>query len=120
VPDKTEAFLGQPSDRAVRRSPYLSGLVADDRQPAAPASRSAHGPILDPDALSRRAHNLTEKTKRKISTPRRGLDRPAPTGMTLLAYTAEPDSPSQDALNLLASWAATLDQATTTHTMDRV
>ncbi|WP_405606900.1 hypothetical protein [Streptomyces sp. NBC_00076] len=24
----------------------------------------------------------------------------------LLTYTAEPDSPSQDALNLLASWAA--------------
>jgi hypothetical protein len=26
---------------------------------------------------------------------------------SLLTYTAEPDSPSQDALNLLASWAAT-------------
>ena len=34
--------------------------------------------------------------------------------LTFLAYTAEPGSPSQDALNLLASWAATvaqLDQA---------
>jgi transcription regulator MmyB-like protein/helix-turn-helix protein len=28
---------------------------------------------------------------------------------SLLTYTAEPDSPSQDALNLLASWAATTD-----------
>jgi hypothetical protein len=27
-----------------------------------------------------------------------------------LVYTAEPGSPSGDALNLLASWAATLDQ----------
>jgi transcriptional regulator with XRE-family HTH domain len=31
--------------------------------------------------------------------------------LTLLAYTAEPGSPSHDGLNLLASWAATLDQA---------
>jgi transcriptional regulator with XRE-family HTH domain len=29
---------------------------------------------------------------------------------SLLTYTAEPDSPSQDALNLLASWAATTDK----------
>ncbi|HKN89117.1 MAG TPA: transcriptional regulator, partial [Acidimicrobiia bacterium] len=31
--------------------------------------------------------------------------------LTLLAYTAEPGSPTHDGLNLLASWAATLDQA---------
>jgi transcriptional regulator with XRE-family HTH domain len=30
--------------------------------------------------------------------------------LTVLVYTAEPGSPSQDALNLLASWAATMDQ----------
>jgi hypothetical protein len=30
-------------------------------------------------------------------------------GMSLFVYTAEPATPSQDALNLLASWAATLD-----------
>ncbi len=30
--------------------------------------------------------------------------------LTLLVYTAEPGSPSQDALNLLASWAATLER----------
>ncbi len=34
--------------------------------------------------------------------------------LTVLAYTAEPGSPSQDALNLLASWAATLDQQAAT------
>ena len=28
-------------------------------------------------------------------------------GQSLLTYTAEPGSPSQDALSLLASWAAT-------------
>jgi transcriptional regulator with XRE-family HTH domain len=31
-------------------------------------------------------------------------------GQSLLTYTAEPGSPSQDALRLLASWAATLNQ----------
>ena len=31
-------------------------------------------------------------------------------GQSLLTYTAEPGSPTQDALNLLASWAATTDK----------
>jgi hypothetical protein len=35
----------------------------------------------------------------------------ADAGLTMAVYTAEPGSPSHDALNLLASWAATLDQA---------
>jgi transcriptional regulator with XRE-family HTH domain len=39
------------------------------------------------------------------------LELPADTGLTMLVYTAEPGSASADALNLLASWAATLDQA---------
>jgi hypothetical protein len=39
-------------------------------------------------------------------------------GQSLLTYTAEPGSPSQDALSLLATWAATTDgfeQAASTH-----
>ena len=42
--------------------------------------------------------------------------------LTFLAYTAEPGSPSQDALNLLASWAATvaqLDQPETAEATDQ-
>ncbi|HEV7655522.1 MAG TPA: helix-turn-helix transcriptional regulator [Mycobacteriales bacterium] len=35
------------------------------------------------------------------------LQLPAEPGLTLTAYTAEPGSPAQDALSLLASWAAT-------------
>jgi transcriptional regulator with XRE-family HTH domain len=35
---------------------------------------------------------------------------PDATSQGILAYTAEPDSPSQDALNMLASWAATSDE----------
>ena len=36
---------------------------------------------------------------------------PADPSQSLLTYTAEPGSPSQDALNLLASWAATTDNS---------
>jgi transcriptional regulator with XRE-family HTH domain len=35
------------------------------------------------------------------------LELPGDPGLTMLVYTAEPASPTQDALNLLASWAAT-------------
>ena len=38
------------------------------------------------------------------------LDLPADPGLSLIVYGAEPGSPSQDALRLLASWAATQDQ----------
>lgn len=37
----------------------------------------------------------------------------ADAGLTILAYTAEPGSKSEEALNLLASWTATLDHAET-------
>jgi transcriptional regulator with XRE-family HTH domain len=37
------------------------------------------------------------------------LEIPADPGQTIVAYAAEPGSPSQQALNLLASWAATQD-----------
>lgn len=36
-----------------------------------------------------------------------GLELPADDGLSLLVYTAEPGSPTGDALRLLASWAAT-------------
>jgi transcriptional regulator with XRE-family HTH domain len=39
------------------------------------------------------------------------LDLAADPGLTLFTYTAEPGSPSEGALKLLGSWAATLDRA---------
>jgi hypothetical protein len=39
------------------------------------------------------------------------LDLAADSGLRISAYTAEPGTPSDDALKLLATWAATLDQA---------
>jgi transcriptional regulator with XRE-family HTH domain len=38
------------------------------------------------------------------------LDLAADTGLRISAYTAEPGTPSDDALKLLATWAATLDE----------
>jgi transcriptional regulator with XRE-family HTH domain len=42
------------------------------------------------------------------------MELPADAGLTLNVYTAEPGSPSADALGLLASWSATLDEAALT------
>src|SRR5215472_7141282 len=39
------------------------------------------------------------------------LDLAADAGLRISAYTAEPGTPSDDALKVLASWAATLDEA---------
>ena len=39
------------------------------------------------------------------------MELSADTGLTLTAYSPEPDSPSADGLALLASWAATMDQS---------
>jgi transcriptional regulator with XRE-family HTH domain len=41
------------------------------------------------------------------------MDLPADPGLVLTAYTAEPGTPSQDALGLLASWAATAEPTST-------
>jgi hypothetical protein len=38
------------------------------------------------------------------------MELPADTGLAIIAYSAEVESPSADNLRLLASWAATLDQ----------
>ena len=43
------------------------------------------------------------------------MELAADPGLTLLVYTAEPDTPSTDALALLASWAATLDRQEREH-----
>lgn len=39
------------------------------------------------------------------------MELSADTGLTMFAYTTEPGSKFEEALNLLASWTATPDQA---------
>ena len=43
------------------------------------------------------------------------MELPADPGLTLNAFFAEPGAASADALNVLASWAATHDQASASH-----
>ena len=47
------------------------------------------------------------------------LDVTADPGLVRQAYSAKPGSPSHDALSLLASWAATLDQEQALPTVDQ-
>jgi transcriptional regulator with XRE-family HTH domain len=47
------------------------------------------------------------------------LELSADTGLTMFAYSAEPGSRSEQALNLLASWSATSDQAEPAHAPHR-
>ena len=47
------------------------------------------------------------------------LELPADPGLTMITYTAEPGSASHDALDFLASWAATVDQAETAQAPDQ-
>jgi transcriptional regulator with XRE-family HTH domain len=47
------------------------------------------------------------------------LDLAADSGLVILTYTAEPGSKSDEALNLLGSWAATIEQSEATPASDR-
>jgi transcriptional regulator with XRE-family HTH domain len=47
------------------------------------------------------------------------LDLAADHGLTMFTYTAEPGSRSEEALNLLGSWTATVDPAESARTADR-
>ena len=47
------------------------------------------------------------------------LQLAADTGLTMLVYTAEPGSSSADALTMLASWVATLEQTELTSATER-
>jgi MmyB-like transcription regulator ligand binding domain len=47
------------------------------------------------------------------------LDLAADSGLVIVVYTAEPGSKSAEALNLLASWTATLDEPDVAETSER-
>src|SRR5213079_699951 len=47
------------------------------------------------------------------------LDLAADSGLTIVTYAAEPGSRSEEALNLLGSWAATVDSAESAHAADQ-
>jgi hypothetical protein len=67
--------------------------------------RDVAQPVLD---LELRALRLTFEM----------MELKADAGLTILPYTAEPGSRSEEALNLLASWTATPDEKQSTTVMD--
>jgi MmyB-like transcription regulator ligand binding domain len=81
----------QPRQTATRLS--FGGTVRGDAGPRPHPTPATGAPVVGDLDLTYEATEL-----------------PAGPGLTLLVYTAEPASPTQDALTLLASWAATLDQ----------
>jgi transcriptional regulator with XRE-family HTH domain len=54
-----------------------------------------------------------------LSLPFDAMELPADPGLTLTAYSAEPGSPSEEKLNLLASWSAAGDSASSALEADR-
>ena len=94
------------------RDPYdrgLSDLVGQlsTRSELFRARWAAHNVRLHQTGVKRFRHPVVGE----LTLAFEAMDLTADPGLTLTVYTAEPSSPSHDALRLLASWAATLDQA---------
>jgi transcriptional regulator with XRE-family HTH domain len=102
------------------RNPYdrgLSDLIGElsTRSEAFRTRWAAHNVRLHHTGVKHFLHPVVGD----LSLTFEAMELPADTGLTFTAYSAEPGSPSHDALKLLASWSATLDQAETAHTTDR-
>jgi hypothetical protein len=67
---------------------------------------AAHNVRLHRTGVKRLRHHVVGE----LTLDYDAMELPADTGLTIIAYSAEPASPSADNLRLLASWAATLDQ----------
>jgi len=94
------------------RSPHdkaLSGLIGElsTRSEIFRTWWAAHNVRFHQTGVKRLHHPVVGD----LSLTFEALDLAADAGLRISAYTAEPGSPSEDALNLLASWAATVDQA---------
>ena len=93
------------------RDPYdraLSDLVGElsTRSEEFGARWAAHDVRLHRTGVKRFHHPLVGD----LSLSYEALELPADAGLTIFAYTAEPNSPSYDAVNLLASWTSTPDE----------
>jgi transcriptional regulator with XRE-family HTH domain len=94
------------------RDPYnraLTDLVGElaTRSDAFRTRWAAHDVRLHHTGAKRFRHPLVGD----LSVAFNAMELPADPGLTLTVYTAEPGSSSEEKLTLLASWAATADQA---------
>lgn len=104
-------FLAQRwSPRRISRQPRL-------RFPGEP------GMWLCPESIYQAVYQPGPPQRPSLLAPRSHPDLRGPghhrDGLRITAYAAEPGTPSQDALHLLASWAATIDHDVTANTADR-
>ena len=106
---RTEAGRN-PHDKA------LSGLIGElsTRSEIFRTWWAAHNARFHRTGIKRLHHPVVGD----LSLTYEALDLAADAGLRISAYAAEPGSASADALNLLASWAATLDQAETSRGAD--
>jgi transcriptional regulator with XRE-family HTH domain len=89
-PDLTD-LVGQLS---MRSEDFRARWASHDVRQYRSGTQPFHHPLVGDLTLSYEALQVT-----------------ADVGLTLILYTAEPDSPSQEALNRLANWSATRDKA---------
>ena len=94
------------------RDPYdrgLSDLVGElsTRSEVFRTRWAAHNVRFHDTGFKRFHHPVVGRLELTFETMELSADR----GLTLFVYTAEAGSKSEEALNLLASWAATLDEA---------
>jgi len=108
VADNTVAILRG----AAGRNPYdkaLSNLVGElsTRSDGFRTRWAAHNVRLHRTGIKKVHHPVVGN----LDLTYDGMELPADPGLTMFVYTAEPASPSEDGLKLLASWAATQDLA---------
>ena len=86
----------------------LAGLVGElaTTSPEFRTRWAAHDVRLHHAGVKRLRHPVVGMIEVAYTT----MDLPAQPGLVLTFYTAEPGSPSEDALRLLASWAATIPE----------
>jgi hypothetical protein len=91
----------------------LSGVVGElaTTSPQFRTRWAAHDVVLHHAGVKRFRHPVVGMIEVAYTT----MDLPAQPGLVLTFYTAEPSSPSEDALKLLASWAATISESDRHH-----
>jgi transcriptional regulator with XRE-family HTH domain len=102
------------------RDPYdrdLSDLVGElsTRSETFRTRWAAHNVRFHDTGFKRFHHPVVGDLEMTFETMQLSADE----GLMLFVYTAEPGSKSEEALNLLASWAATLDEAEPANVTDR-
>jgi hypothetical protein len=106
IADNTVAILRG----AAGRNPYdenLSNLVGElsTRSDDFRTGWAAHNVRLHRTGVKRLQHPVVGV----LDLIYEAMELPADRGLTMFTYTAEPGTPSEDGLKLLASWAATQD-----------